>query len=237
MTIEEKSTEIFQFEIPGQDEFEASKEAFYPFLSELTKEKLENIKNTSTYRQSFYADLLTRTLIHQKTNLNFDEIQFVKGIKGKPRLENERLHFNYSHSGNQIAVILSDKKCGIDIEKIQKNRLKVGERYFSEEEKQQLTKAKDKDYRFAQLWTIKEAYLKYIGSGLSKSLKSFTVRFDDKIKIFDENRLVGCHIALWQNHPNYLIAACSEENSNDNLKIIDETFLTEALAKHGSQNL
>lgn len=77
-----------------------------------------------------------------------------------------------THSG-RFAVAglgLNKKTVAVDIEQIEENRMEaVGRVAFSEKE-QQLLKGKNARTHYI-FWTVKEAYLKYIGKGFAEGLK------------------------------------------------------------------
>ena len=94
----------------------------------------------------------------------------VKGQYGKPMLEEyQDIHFNLSHADGICACIVSDRECGIDCEKIRDFRPGVLKRVFSEQEQEFFGSVPDdeKNSVFFRLWTLKEAYIKAIGTGLS----------------------------------------------------------------------
>lgn len=100
------------------------------------------------------------------------------GEHGKPYILNAP-HFNISHSGGIVMCAVSDKEVGVDVqEEVAPERAeKISRRFFTIEEQAETG-------RFTELWTKKEAYIKFTGMGLSTSLSSFSA--------LDE--LPGCHI-------------------------------------------
>lgn len=114
------------------------------------------------------------------------------GKHGKPYLEPVRenikkLYYNISHSGEWVYLILSDDEVGIDVEKITDKATGIARRFFTENENRYIAHSEHPDEAFTRLWTIKEAYIKYLGTGLSKDLKSFEINITgDKVLITDE---------------------------------------------------
>lgn len=93
---------------------------------------------------------------------------------GKPYLENSKLEFNLSHSGNiWICALCQSKQVGIDIqERYPITSIKtIIKNYFSVDEKNYLDSLPAGQYKdnFFSLWTAKEAYLKAIGKGFQES--------------------------------------------------------------------
>lgn len=114
-----------------------------------------------------------------------EPLVFGKGKHGKPFLKS--LHFNISHTKDLLVVAISKNlEVGIDVEKIRefKDRDKLVRRYFSENEQKIFNglpeDAKTRGFFFA--WTQKEAYLKFLGKGVSVDLKTIEVQMDPKKK-------------------------------------------------------
>lgn len=97
---------------------------------------------------------------------------------------NDKLYYNISHSGQYAVVVISDKRVGIDIECKDDKDFIVTKRMFCEEEISYIGDSQD---RFRQIWTIKEAFLKCTGKGISVPLNSFTAQFNETDKIIDYN--------------------------------------------------
>ena len=97
----------------------------------------------------------------------------------KPRIPSlPDFHFNLSQSGQWVVIAWGDSEVGVDVERIPRDssRAALARRYFTEEE-QNYVLADDSDIpkRFTEIWTKKESYLKFLGTGLGKDLRSFCV--------------------------------------------------------------
>ncbi|MBU2885729.1 4'-phosphopantetheinyl transferase superfamily protein [Gilvimarinus agarilyticus] len=95
---------------------------------------------------------------------------------GKPALTHHpKWHFNISHSGHWLALLLSDAcAVGVDLEVPSKPRplLAIAQQYFSEQEFARLqTLERDQlQSEFYRLWTLKEAFFKARGTGIAEGL-------------------------------------------------------------------
>lgn len=75
-----------------------------------------------------------------------------------------------------IAVAISNNPVGVNVEKIREIDVRIAKRFFTECELNYIKKDRNCIYEhFFEIWTKKEAYIKYIGKGLSVSLNSFDV--------------------------------------------------------------
>ncbi len=86
---------------------------------------------------------------------------------GKPYLKHHPFYFNLSHSKEYTVCGISDHEIGVDIEHITM-REHIIPRITTKEEKETIKNADD----FTKLWVKKEAYVKYLGIGLSYGLKN-----------------------------------------------------------------
>lgn len=102
-----------------------------------------------------------------------------KGPFGKPYIkENDSFHYNLSHSGSWVSIACGDTEVGIDVERIRMDAGKeeIARRYFSPEEQTYVFDKKElAAQRFFEVWTGKESYLKYLGTGLNKDMTSFNI--------------------------------------------------------------
>ncbi|MDP5865578.1 4'-phosphopantetheinyl transferase family protein [Streptococcus mutans] len=133
-------------------------------------------------QRSLLGHLLSRYAIIQEYALTNKEIQIRRHAYGKPYIKDySQIHYNISHSGEWVVVAIGKSPIGIDVENRREDWDLIGERVFSESEKYW---SQNSYKRKAILWTIKEAYVKYLGIGLSKSLNSFSI--DIKRRIITE---------------------------------------------------
>ena len=122
-------------------------------------------------------DLLRRSL-SRYAPVSPPEWQFIRDGNGKPRLETETLSFNLAHSRNVVAcAVARAMPVGIDVERtdgdIEVAQLAAG--FFSASEGTAVTgAASNRQTLFFELWTLKEAFLKAIGLGLSHPLSTFS---------------------------------------------------------------
>jgi len=93
-----------------------------------------------------------------------------------------RLRFNLSHSGGLVACLVTlGVDVGVDVESTQRDldMVRLADRFFSPEEAsvvRALTGPEQRE-RFFAYWTLKEAYLKACGRGLSIPLRRVSFRF------------------------------------------------------------
>jgi 4'-phosphopantetheinyl transferase len=108
--------------------------------------------------------------------------RFASGANGKPFINDGCLSFNLSHTRGLVAcTVAHSTPLGIDVERI--NRVtdveSLADRFFSHSETAALCRgAADVHVRFIDLWTLKEAFVKATGRGLSQPLDSFSFDLD-----------------------------------------------------------
>ena len=141
-------------------------------------------------RRDFSAahDLLRRTL-SKYADKSPSDWRFATNDYGKPSFENvdpkgRPLSFSLSHtSGCVVCAVASNVPVGIDIERADHSRpvQEIADRYFAKTEAGWLRRCSGelRNVRFAELWTLKEAFLKATGVGLSGSLSDASFRFHD----------------------------------------------------------
>lgn len=92
------------------------------------------------------------------------------GEGGKPYLTNVSFLFNLSHSGDYVFCGVSEQEIGVDIQKIQGDRvLCLAKRFFAAPECQALEACGEEEMRrmFFRMWVRKEAYGKLTGKGIA----------------------------------------------------------------------
>ena len=123
------------------------------------------------------AEALLRYAAKQLAGLS--EFALEINAHGKPRIQGrEDLQFNLSHSGRWVVLAWGGTQVGIDVQENRMNvkKAQITRRFFGQsEQKFVFEKEAEFDRRFLQIWTAKESYLKYLGTGLQRPMNSFDV--------------------------------------------------------------
>jgi 4'-phosphopantetheinyl transferase len=156
-------------------------------LSEDEKRKYSRFQFTDDKLRFLKARYILRTTASAyHGNCNPEDVQISFNSFGKPYFSDIPLQFSITHSGEVAAVAFSNSfPIGIDVEfKRQLSDLsQLSQRFFSDPELRFLEKFNGKNFinNFFKIWSAKESYLKALGIGVSKELKSFSVVDEDKI--------------------------------------------------------
>ena len=131
---------------------------------------------------------MLRRVLSQYGQAPAETWQFQLGPYGKPALPDTQagsppLQFNLTHARGVVACAIARGACvGIDVETIQPPTAarEVASHCFAANELDLLagTAADDYSITFAELWTLKEAYIKAVGGGLSLPLDAFHFSFE-----------------------------------------------------------
>jgi 4'-phosphopantetheinyl transferase len=134
------------------------------------------------------AHALLRETLALHSGIPAHEWVFSSGPHGKPVLDarlaaRTGLSFNLAHTQGLVAcAVMRNAEIGIDVERINQriDVLTLARHYFASPEVGALEScAEAQRYtQFTELWTLKEAYLKATGVGLSHSLNEFWFVFD-----------------------------------------------------------
>ena len=141
-------------------------------------------------KESYIASRwLLRKVLARYTRVTPEAIEFLRSEKGKPYLAQREIHFSLSHSGHWALLAVSKiELIGVDIEAVSSTRdlMGIAESYYHPHEfahLQTLAANMQNDY-FYRLWTLKEAFFKAIGTGISAGLEKIAFEFtDDRIHV------------------------------------------------------
>nr|WP_013933261.1 4'-phosphopantetheinyl transferase superfamily protein [Pseudoalteromonas sp. SANK 73390]CBK62709.1 tmlN [Pseudoalteromonas sp. SANK 73390] len=150
-----------------------------------------NVDELAQYKRFHYDShrhqyLVTRALVKSTLSRYYPQIspkqwRFNKSRYGKPAILNHvdtPLYFNISHTNGLVTLALTrENEIGVDIEWTQRHRniAEVAKHYFSPPEIKALQEmaAPQRHIYFFELWTLKEAYIKACGQGMSIPLNQF----------------------------------------------------------------
>lgn len=129
-----------------------------------------------------------RMLLSARTHVPSDQWSFGCNVFGRPFVESplayRHLHFNVSHTKGLTACVISElAEIGIDVENVVQERdfLAIARGFFAPSESKRLaaTPTADLSRSFYAYWTLKEAYVKAKGIGLSIPLSSVSFDLSD----------------------------------------------------------
>lgn len=144
-------------------------------MSEEKKKSVLKLQKAETANQRIVADAVVRSALSEISGIKTDKIVFSTNEFGKPYAENVNAYFSVSHSGDAVICAVSERPVGIDIERIRDVRFKTAERFATAEELEYIGENTE---RFFEIWTLKEAYFKCIGTGLDANIKNVSFRIN-----------------------------------------------------------
>ena len=92
---------------------------------------------------------------------------------GKPSIVGHpEIFFNLSHCKEAVICVVSDQPVGVDIESIREYKEGLVRYTMNDAEIREIESADDPAATFIRLWTMKEATMKLIGTGISNDIKT-----------------------------------------------------------------
>ena len=113
--------------------------------------------------------LMLAELLQKEFGLNDFRVEV--GEHGKPFLaDHPDICFNISHCRNAIAVAVSDRPVGIDVESLRCFGDGLLDKTMNDSEKAEILESANPEETFAAYWTRKEAVFKLMGTGITDNL-------------------------------------------------------------------
>ena len=175
------SVTVFHFGLTPNPTGEAES---WALLHEGERERAWRFRYAQHRRQFILCRGALRSLLCHQLDCRNDDLVIRTLEHGKPFALVEGsvapISFNVSHSGNHGLIALASKgRLGVDVEERSHRRDldAISETVFSPGEQAELASAgsPDRVHLFYKLWTIKEAFIKALGTGLSLSPSQFEV--------------------------------------------------------------
>lgn len=155
--------------------------------------RITNFKSEKRRLQSLTGYFLLKDILKEK---GYDSFKIIRNKNEKPKL-NIPLYYSISHSNDYVVCVVADEEVGIDIEKLTDKLLKI---------KSKIGEVSDDLEILVRNWTLKEAYIKYLGD-TKIPLK--------EIKIISENPYILKYkesvYAEVIKYENYIISVCMKE--------------------------
>lgn len=141
----------------------------------------DRFRRATTRNQHIVGRAMARRLLGDN-DVAPQTIQFTEGQYGKPQVvlpSAAKQPFNIAHTDGLVLCGIADQHVelvGVDVESIRRRTsTDLAERYFSAPEIEFLRSQpmEDQKYFFLRIWTLKEAFIKAIGTGLHTPLADF----------------------------------------------------------------
>lgn len=182
-------------------------------VSEEKRGKVKRLRLLKDAYRTLLGEALVRAAIVSRLGISNEHIRFAMNEYGKPSLSGYgHFQYNISHSGDWVAVFISNTPVGIDVEEVRPIDMNIAESFLSVQEFNRLMSHHEGERlpRFYELWTLKESYIKCKGEGLSIPLHSFSILVNDDRSITLEPVSERCYFRTYELDASHKLAACSD---------------------------
>ena len=157
---------------------DAEYEKWFSLMSAQKQKRVNAFRFYEDRKRTVAGEMLVRNAVASKFDIQPESISIYTAENGKPYIKNLPVFFNISHSEDFVVCAVSDEEIGIDIEKIRYINPSVAKKFFTKDEIKYVFGEKEPDsfkdnmpedvmFRFSEVWTYKEACVKFTGKGLS----------------------------------------------------------------------
>ena len=141
-----------------------------PHLDDKRRSRIRRLRVPLKRAQCAAAGLLLTRILGENGNAP----TLIYGANGKPYLADKPdTFFSITHSDKWVFLAIADCEIGIDAQMPRKVCPRLAARSTSPEELAWVKE--DTEPHFTRLWTMKEAYLKYTGTGLTIPIREVTI--------------------------------------------------------------
>lgn len=141
-------------------------------ISEQRRQQALKFRHEQGRRTSVLAYLLLKQALREGYGITANPL-FEYGEHGKPVIiGHPEIHFSLSHCRDAVACAVGSRPVGIDVESIREYKEPLARYTMNDDELGQIVAAPRPEVAFIRLWTMKEAALKQIGTGISNELKT-----------------------------------------------------------------
>lgn len=136
--------------------------------------------------------------------LNWSENDVETNQYGKPFIRGNSFFFNISHTTNAVACAIEFTDIGVDIQERIVEYDSLIERVCTTYEKKRILGSKCPDHQFTKIWTLKESFVKCIGTGIWDDIS----HLDFSAFESEMGKMYGYHF-LCKSADDYCFAVCS----------------------------
>ena len=141
-------------------------------ISEQRREQALKFKHEQGQRLCVLAYQLLKKGLQQEYGIIENPI-FEYNEHGKPSIVGHpEICFNLSHCKEAVVCVISDQPVGADVESIREYKESLVRYTMNDEEIREIEPSENPAATFIRLWTMKEATMKLIGTGISNDMKT-----------------------------------------------------------------
>ena len=159
-------------------------------ISEQRREQALKFKYEQGQRLCVLAYQLLKQGLQEAYGITENPV-FVYNEHGKPSIVGHpEICFNLSHCKEAAVCVISDKSVGVDVESIREYKESLVNYTMNDEEVSLIKSADNPAAAFIRLWTMKEATMKLIGTGISNDMKTVIDQQKYKYTTVDRQRYI-----------------------------------------------
>ncbi len=152
-------------------------------LTAAESERLPRFRVDTARRGFIVSRALLRSVLAVKTGIAPAQLEFVRDADDKPQLADGSWHFNLSHCRDwAVLAVSSAGPVGADVEQCDRSGDidGIARRFFRRDEAAWLQSLPQslRAEKFCELWTLKEAAVKWCGLGISRALAGIGVQLE-----------------------------------------------------------
>lgn len=182
---------------------------FEALLSDEERTRRERFRFPAGRHLFLVSRALVRSALSEYAGVAPEHWRFDVSAAGRPDVSAAHrlpwLRFNLSHSGDfVVCAVARDCALGVDVETVANpvEALEIAGRFFATDEVAELRRVSgpERTARFYRYWTLKEAYLKARGLGLTESLDAvaFTLGDGDRVERVSFGPALADDPSSWQ---------------------------------------
>ena len=170
----------------SEDIWEFDLEAALKEISEQRREQALKFRHEQGQRLCVLAYQLLKQALREEYGIVENPV-FEYNEHGKPSIVGHPdIFFNLSHCKEAAVCAISNQPIGVDVESLREYKEGLVRYTMNDEEAREIESADDPTRAFIRFWTMKEATMKLIGTGISNDMK--TVIDTTKYKYTTVNR-------------------------------------------------